>query len=136
MKDVRVIAAQGATLRGPCKVKLTKPQHEARQHILGDKYPRGGVFDLDGGQALNFKLGEKLKIELAGAERLNRAIFEWDEPEPEAAEPPKKTDDTAGKSDTPPGGSGDGSLSGGSGDDTSVSVATGSGQDTVSGSSA
>ena len=133
MKDVRVIAAQGATLRGPCKVKLKKPQHEARQHILGDKYPRGGVFDLDGGQALNFKQGETLKIELAGAERLNRAIFEWDEPEAETSEPPKKT---AGKSDTPPGGSGVDSLSGGSGEDTLTSGATGSGQDTVSGSSA
>ena len=127
MKDVRVIAAQGATLRGPCKIKLTKAQHEPRKHILGGKYPRGGVFDLDGGQALNFKLGETLQIELAGTERLNRSVFEWDEPETANSEPAKQSDASSDKSDTPPEGSGDQNVAGNT-------ITPVSGSDTVSAS--
>jgi len=116
MEKVRVIAVQGAVLRGPMKVTLTKKQHELRAHVLG-KWKSGGRFELDGGQELSFKRGEELGVELEDTKRLNRQIFAWDEPEVESG------DDTApsgGGSDTlsegddsAPGGDGSDSVAGG-----------------------
>jgi hypothetical protein len=71
---VRVIAAQGATLRGPAVVKLTAAQHGPRSHVLGP-WVNGGRFSLDGHQKIALKYGEELVIEEAEG-RLNKALFE------------------------------------------------------------
>lgn len=120
MKEVTAKPAEGAWVRGPCKVRLSKTQHARRVSVLGEKYPRGGVFKLDGGQAINFKKGETFSIDAPG--RLNKAIFEWDQPE--AAE---TISGTSGD-DTLAGASGDDTLEDASGDDT---LETASGDDTV-----
>lgn len=78
MKKVTAIPVEGAWVRGPCKVKLTKEQHARRVFELGRDYPRGGIFELTGGQAINFKRGEKFSINTP--DRLNKALFEVDEP--------------------------------------------------------
>lgn len=74
MQKVTVIAATGATLRGPLKLKLTKDQHARRIAVLGAEWPRGGVFTLDGGQEVQFKYGEEIGIDTPV--RLNRALFD------------------------------------------------------------
>lgn len=59
---IRVTAAEGLTLRGPIRLRLTKEQMRRRQHVLGDR-DKGGTVTLDGGQALSFKYGEELSVD-------------------------------------------------------------------------
>jgi hypothetical protein len=73
MIDVRVIAAQGATLRGPALLRLTTAQHAARAHVLGKS--KKGLCKLDGGAEINLKCGEVFGMEV-GEGRLNEALFE------------------------------------------------------------
>lgn len=80
MERVTVIAPTGAVVRGPAKVKISKAQHARREHVLGN-WARGGVYALDGGQALQFKHGESFDIDVPG--RLNRGLFSWEEEEVE-----------------------------------------------------
>jgi len=74
MNKVRVIAAQGATLRGPAVLRLSEGQHVARSHLFGP-YKKGASAKLDGGQEVSFKCGETFTIEDAEG-RLNTALFE------------------------------------------------------------
>lgn len=96
MIEVRVIKAEGAVLRGPCKVKLTKEQWARRVSVLGPVPKRLKAVDLDGGQSLMFKRGEVIEVaEFKG--RLNTALFEAVNPEPEpeteiGTEPANKPD--------------------------------------------
>jgi hypothetical protein len=80
MDKVTVIAQQGATVRGPARVKLSKDQHARRASVLGNP-KRSGTYELDGSQVLQFKRGEVFHIDVPG--RLNRALFDYDEPEVE-----------------------------------------------------
>ena len=89
MERVTVIAPTGAVVRGPAKVKISKAQHARRSQVLGD-WARGGVFDLDGGQVLQFKHGEEFGIDVPG--RLNRSLFSWEEEEAEAPDPDAAND--------------------------------------------
>lgn len=73
MIDVMVIAAQGATLRGPELLRLTAAQHAARAHVLGPR--KKGVCTLDGGAEITLKCGEAFGI-AAPEGRLNAALFE------------------------------------------------------------
>lgn len=91
MIDVTVISAQGATLRGPLSIRISKDQHARRQSVLG-AWRRGGVFDIDGGQSVQFKLGEVIGVD-GGDQRLSRAVFAWDDPE---AVDQDSADDAAG----------------------------------------
>ena len=77
MIEVRVIAAQGATLRGPALLRLTTAQHAARAHVLGPR--RKGRCNLDGGREITLKYGEVFGME-DGDSRLNTAICEPTEP--------------------------------------------------------
>ena len=86
MDKVKVIAVQGATIRGPAVVKLSKEQYASRAHVLGAPV-RGNKYHLDGNQALTFKFGEELQIEQS--ERLNRALFGLPSEEKAAAAPDK-----------------------------------------------
>jgi hypothetical protein len=133
MIEVTAIPVEGAWVRGPCKVRITKEQHARRISVLGPKYPRGGVFKLDGGQAINFKRGETFQMD--APKRLNKAIFAFDDPdEPDPKAGGASGDDTLVDSsgdDTFDDASGDDTVTGGSGDDT---VAEGSGDDTVAAS--
>ena len=85
MRKVKVIAAMGAKITGPCKLKITKEQHAIRTRVLGP-WKKNGTFELDGGEELQFKFGEVLNIDRAG--RLNSALFEDITPERKAK--PKK----------------------------------------------
>lgn len=87
---VEVIAAQGATLSGPMRIRITRKQHEPRQAALGP-WKDGGVFDLDGDRRLTFKKGEVLGVELP-KDRLNPELFSWDEPKSQAKRQGKKAD--------------------------------------------
>lgn len=70
-----MIHAEGAVLRGPCTVRLSKEQWQRRVPVLGPVPERMKPTRLDGGQSLQFKSGEEFRIE--GFEgRLNRALFE------------------------------------------------------------
>lgn len=73
MKTVRVIQAGGATLAGPMKLRLSKDQHARRAHVLGPRR-KNGVCELDGGQTLTFKEGEKLGVD--GLSKVSKAAFE------------------------------------------------------------
>lgn len=79
MQKVTVIAAAGARVAGPCRLKLTKAQHRRRAAVLGPWESKGGaqVFELDGGQALQFKHGESFEIDTPA--KLNRLVFDWPE---------------------------------------------------------
>ena len=85
MRKVKVIAAMGAKVTGPCKLKITKDQHAIRSRVLGP-WKKNGTFELDGGEELQFKFGEVLNIDRAG--RLNVLLFEDITPERKAK--PKK----------------------------------------------
>lgn len=74
MTKVRVIAAQGATLRGPAVLRLSEGQHSARAHLFGP-WKKGAPAKLDGGAEVSFKCGEVFAIEDAEG-RLNTALFE------------------------------------------------------------
>lgn len=76
MKTVTVIAAMGATLRGPARLKLSKEQAECRKHLVRET-GKGGVVEIDGNAELQFKFGESFGLE--GPERLNRALFSYEE---------------------------------------------------------
>lgn len=108
MKQVTVIDARGATVRGPAKVKLTKDQHQRRAHVLGEP-TRGMTFTLDGGQELAFKRGEKFGIDTPA--KLSKLLFDWKGKDPSGAH-------LAEGDDTGPGGSGDDTQNGGTGNDT------------------
>lgn len=83
LTKVTVLPITGVTLRGPATVKLTEDQHQPRAHVLG-KWRTGGIFELAGDQALTFKRGEEFGIHQP-EDRLNRALFGWDDPAPPAA---------------------------------------------------
>lgn len=86
MVPVRVIAAGGATLRGPVSVKLTREQWAKRVHVLGAVPKRMKAVEIGGGQALSFKYGEEFEVEAFDG-RLNAALFEdLSEPPAESAE--------------------------------------------------
>ena len=91
MEKVTVIAAMGARVAGPARLRLTKAQWERRAALLGpcDK-KRGGVVALDGGQVLSFKHGESFGFDAPG--RLNKALFEYDGPDEAEAEPDAKAE--------------------------------------------
>lgn len=74
MIKVRVIAAQGATLRGPVQLTLSAEQHRRRASVLGAA-DKKGVYRLEADQALSFKYGEEFGVsDFEG--RLNVALFE------------------------------------------------------------
>lgn len=74
MIKVRVIAAQGASLRGPAQLTLSADQHKRRASVLGPARKKG-VYPLEADQALNFKFGEEFGVsDFEG--RLNVALFE------------------------------------------------------------
>jgi hypothetical protein len=73
MIDVRVIAAQGATLRGPAVLRLSKEQHLTRAHVLGPR-SNDGRCHLGGGREITLKFGEVFGME-DGANRLNTVVF-------------------------------------------------------------
>ena len=76
MIAIRVVAPNGATLRGPMKVRLSDKQVARRAAILEQfKTRTKGVYEIDGDVALNFKRGEVFEIE-DGAERLHKDLFE------------------------------------------------------------
>lgn len=81
MRQVTVIAAMGAAVRGPCSLKLSKEQAERRAHLLGPAGRRGTYF-LDGGREVQFKAGESFGID--SPERLSRVLFSWKEEPTEA----------------------------------------------------
>ena len=83
MTPVRVIAAMGAVLAAPAKVRLSRAQYDRRAGQLGE-WRKGGVFVLD--VPLSLKFGEELEVE-DGASRLNGLGFEVIQPE---AKPGKK----------------------------------------------
>jgi hypothetical protein len=99
MKRVTVIAAAGATVRGPARLRLTRDQHALRVLVLGGKFPRGGVVELDGDQALTFKRGESFDLEQPSG-RLNRALFEFEEDQPVVDADPAPSG--AGQGSAPP----------------------------------
>ncbi len=73
MIDVRVIAPNGATVRAPAKLRLTKAQLGPRAHLVGKPDAKGVVALKDG--AVMFKLGEEFSIdEFEG--KLNNQLFE------------------------------------------------------------
>lgn len=87
MQSIRVIAAMGATLRGPSKLRLTKAQHNPRSGILGP-WKKNGIFELSGSETLAFKYGEEFAMDEADG-RLNRDLFEIkDESEQEVVTEP------------------------------------------------
>ncbi|GGF43720.1 hypothetical protein SAMN05216376_105192 [Mameliella alba] len=104
MIKVRVIKPEGAALRGPCKVKLTKEQWERRVSVLGPVPKRLKAVDLDGGQRLMFKRGEVIEVaDFKG--RLSPALFEEVNPEPGAetgTEPATVPDPATGSVQQPP----------------------------------
>ncbi len=105
MQQVRVIAPMGATLRGPLTVHLSKEQHSPRAHVLG-KARKGGIYHLDGDQALTFKRGEELGVEQVEG-RLNKDLFEVVEEAGAAEAPPPvppTTDPASAGATTLPGG--------------------------------
>lgn len=75
MKTVTVIAAMGATVRGPARLELSKEQAARRLHLLLPA--KGGAFEVDGGREVQFKAGESFGI--ATPEKLSRAVFDWPE---------------------------------------------------------
>lgn len=81
MIPVRVIAAQGAVLAAPAKVRLSRAQYDRRVGQLG-KWRKDGVYAVD--VPLSFKFGEELEIE-DGDSRLNSLVFELILPEGAAA---------------------------------------------------
>jgi len=89
MDEIRVSAAQGATLRAPVKLRLTKEQHALRAHLLGPVNKKG-IYSLDTGE-LTFKCGEVFGLE--GAEgRLNLTLFDLINPEPAPVKPAPEGD--------------------------------------------
>ena len=99
MEQVTVIAAQGATVRGPAKLKLDRKQWARRAHVLGPVPKKLRTVELDGGQALQFKQGERFGLEQPEG-RLSRAHFAFAAPatDPEDApdaEPEAEGDDAA-----------------------------------------
>ncbi|AET73295.1 hypothetical protein EMVG_00009 [Emiliania huxleyi virus PS401] len=85
MENVTVIAAMGARVAGPARLRLTKAQWERRAALLGPcNKKRGGIVELDGGQVLNFKHRESFGFDAPG--RLNKALFEYDAPDDAEAE--------------------------------------------------
>lgn len=57
-----VVAPQGATLRGPARLKLSEAQIRRRAHLFGAPL-RARTVDLDGRIAVTFKLGETIEVE-------------------------------------------------------------------------
>ncbi len=74
METMTVIAADGATVRGPARLRLTREQWMRRAAVLGPVPKKLGPVDLDGGQILQFKRGETFGYE-APEWRLNPAVF-------------------------------------------------------------
>jgi hypothetical protein len=111
MIPVVVIAAQGAVVRGPCKLKLSREQWQRRVHALGPVPKKLRPVGLDGSFALTFKCGEEFGIdEFKG--RLNKALFErLDEPD----EAPLAEGDSEGSEGSAAGADDDGGAE--SGDD-------------------
>lgn len=102
MKTVTVIAAMGATVRGPARLRLSKEQAARRLHLLMPA--KGGTFEVDGGREVQFKAGESFGIDTP--EKLSRAVFHW----PESAGRKKKAgleNETEGDGDAPPEDDGD-----------------------------
>jgi len=73
MQTVRVIAAQGVTLRGPLTLKLNQDQIARRRPMLGTPGKAGMVL-LDGDRTVQFKYGEEFGVD--GFDRMNREQFE------------------------------------------------------------
>lgn len=74
MDRVRVVAPQGATLRGPARVALTPDQHRRRSAVLGP-LSKKGLYDLTEADGITLKHGEEFGLEKPEA-RLNASLFE------------------------------------------------------------
>lgn len=61
MRQVEVIAEGGLALRGPARVKLT-PAQLARRPVLAGRASAAGVVELDGGDVLRLKRGERFGV--------------------------------------------------------------------------
>lgn len=73
MKHIRVIAPQGATIRGPAVLALTADQAKRRTGILTPTKGKGR-YQLAAGVSAMFKHGEVLGVD--GIDRLNVQLFE------------------------------------------------------------
>lgn len=73
MKQIRVIAPQGATIRGPAVLALTADQAKRRTGILTPAKGKGR-YQLAAGVSAMFKHGEVLGVD--GIDRLNVQLFE------------------------------------------------------------
>lgn len=75
MKQIRVIAPQGATIRGPAVLALTADQAKRRTGILTPMKGKGQArYQLAAGVSAMFKHGEVLGVD--GIDRLNLQLFE------------------------------------------------------------
>lgn len=75
MKQIRVIAPQGATIRGPAVLALTADQAKRRTGILTPTKGKGR-YQLAAGVSAMFKHGEVLGLGVDGLDRLNLQLFE------------------------------------------------------------
>lgn len=85
MKQVRVIAADGAVVRGPARVQITMPQMLRWPSVLGNRWRRGGVFDVPEGRELAFDAGEVFGIADPGGldrEAVEPSGWRWDDVAP------------------------------------------------------
>ncbi len=74
MGNLRVIGAQGATLRGPARLRLSVAQWSLRSHVLGP-FRKGKAAFLDGDKEITLKFGEVFGME-EWEGRLSAALFE------------------------------------------------------------
>jgi hypothetical protein len=99
MRDLRVIAAEGITLRGPMSLRLTADQIARRPGLLAgmsDAKRRrlrksGGEVTLDGGAAITFKFGEEFgasDLDKLAMAKLADVTPEWEKPETQQPEVP------------------------------------------------
>lgn len=82
MEKVRVIAAQGITLRGAWKIKLSASQLARRPELPASKT---GIVKLDGKHSVTLKFGEVFQVD--GLDKLSRAMVEPVDADPVDAEP-------------------------------------------------
>lgn len=73
MDRLRVVAPQGATIRGPAIIALSLDQHRRRAHVLLATRKKG-VFEVPEGAAITLKHGETFGMDVDG--RLNKGLFE------------------------------------------------------------
>lgn len=105
MRQVRVIAGEGAVVRGPARVQITGPQMLGRTAVLGARWRRGGVFEIPAAQAVTFDKGEVLGVSDPGplADQVEPVGWSWDELAPAVADDTPESDrpKAAAKTSTP-----------------------------------